>query len=377
MDFVKQNDPAGGDRAGARGGRRQYRRDASATSAAAMRPKKTRLFALRTVECRPQPAARLHRHHRGLRPRDRAGRHFDLPGAALGAARATRPKPGCATTISISKPPSTSAPPTCAKPTTKSSASPISSATICARRWSTSWASPASSRNCATTSSGGSRPLRQRRGPTPSLPATCTPTPSRRWRAPTSSSRQDFSEALGFIKSSIAKMDRLITAILNLTREGRREFEPVRDRYARADRSHRHDRGASGRGGRGPDPHRAAADIVSDRLALEQIFSNLIDNALKYLKPGVPGDIAVRGRTKLGFAIFEICRQRPRHRPQGPSAHFRPVPPRRNPGQAGPGHRPCPCPRPGAAARRNHVGLIGTQPRQHLHDHAAHQLDSQ
>ena len=47
-------------------------------------------------------------------------------------------------------------------------------------------------------------------------------------------------------------------------------------------------------------------DIVSDRLALEQIFSNLIDNALKYLKPGVPGDILIRGRTKLGFAIFEI-----------------------------------------------------------------------
>jgi CHASE3 domain sensor protein len=33
---------------------------------------------------------------------------------------------------------------------------------------------------------------------------------------------QDFTEALGFIKSSIAKMDRLISAILNLTREGRR-----------------------------------------------------------------------------------------------------------------------------------------------------------
>ena len=27
----------------------------------------------------------------------------------------------------------------------------------------------------------------------------------------------------------------------------------------------------------------------------------------KYLKPGVPGDITVRGRTKLGFAIFEIA----------------------------------------------------------------------
>ena len=47
-------------------------------------------------------------------------------------------------------------------------------------------------------------------------------------------------------------------------------------------------------------------NIVSDRLALEQIFSNLIDNALKYLNSGVPGDIQIRGRTKLGFAIFEV-----------------------------------------------------------------------
>src|SRR4051812_35339014 len=39
---------------------------------------------------------------------------------------------------------------------------------------------------------------------------------------------QDFAEALAFIKASIDKMDRLISAILNLTREGRREFEPVR-----------------------------------------------------------------------------------------------------------------------------------------------------
>ena len=115
-------------------------------------------------------------------------------------------------------------------------------------------------------------------------------------------------------------------------------------------------------------------DIVSDRLALEQIFSNLIDNALKYLKTGVPGDISVRGRTKLGFAIFEIIRQRPRHRSQGPSADLRSVPPRRNPGQAGTGHRPRPCPRAGAAARRNHVGRLGTSQRQHIHDYTAHQL---
>jgi signal transduction histidine kinase len=118
---------------------------------------------------------------------------------------------------------------------------------------------------------------------------------------------QDFAEALGFIKSSIGKMDRLISAILNLTREGRREFQPVKI-----------DTRELIEGIVATVAHQAAEaeaqirieplpDIISDRLAIEQIFSNLIDNALKYLKPGVPGDIAIRGRTKLGFAIFEIA----------------------------------------------------------------------
>jgi len=118
---------------------------------------------------------------------------------------------------------------------------------------------------------------------------------------------QDFSEALGFIKSSIVKMDRLISAILNLTREGRREFEPVAI-----------DTNELIEGIVQTLAHQAAEaqaqihietlpQIVSDRLALEQIFSNLIDNAIKYLKPGLPGAITVRGRKKLGFAIFEIA----------------------------------------------------------------------
>src|SRR5262245_30985958 len=117
---------------------------------------------------------------------------------------------------------------------------------------------------------------------------------------------EDFSEALGFIKSSIAKMDRLISAILNLTREGRREFEPVRidtrdliEAIAATVAHQAAEAQAEIRVGELPN-------IVSDRLALEQIFSNLIDNAIKYLRTGVPGEIAIRGRTKLGYAIFEI-----------------------------------------------------------------------
>jgi signal transduction histidine kinase len=118
---------------------------------------------------------------------------------------------------------------------------------------------------------------------------------------------QDFTEALGFIKSSIGKMDRLISAILNLTREGRREFKPVpidtRELIENIVSTVAHQASEAEAQIRiEPLP-----DIVSDRLALEQIFSNLIDNALKYLKPGVPGDILVKGRTKLGFAIYEIA----------------------------------------------------------------------
>lgn len=117
---------------------------------------------------------------------------------------------------------------------------------------------------------------------------------------------QDFSEALGFIKSSIGKMDRLISAILNLTREGRREFNPVpvdmRELIETIISSMAHQASEAEAQIRvEPLP-----DIVSDRLALEQIFSNLVDNALKYLKPGEPGDILIKGRPKLGFIIFEI-----------------------------------------------------------------------
>ena len=116
----------------------------------------------------------------------------------------------------------------------------------------------------------------------------------------------EFTEALGFIKSSIGRMDRLISAILNLTREGRREFRPVHI-----------DLNELLQGIVSSVAHQAAEanatiriealpDITSDRLAIEQIFSNLIDNALKYLKSGTDGDILIRGRRKPGFVVIEV-----------------------------------------------------------------------
>jgi signal transduction histidine kinase len=142
--------------------------------------------------------------------------------------------------------------------------------------------------------------------PEPQAPENATDSAEPVLEEPDKQLSEDFGEALGFIKSSIAKMDRLISAILNLTREGRREFQP--DRIEMRDLIE---------GIVATVAHQAAEaeaqirieplpNIVSDRLALEQIFSNLIDNALKYLKANVPGDILIRGRTKLGFAIFEV-----------------------------------------------------------------------
>ncbi|MGY4454481.1 CHASE3 domain sensor protein [Bradyrhizobium sp. i1.3.1] len=69
----------------------------------------------------------------------------------------------------------------------------------------------------------------------------------------------DFSEALGFIKSSIGKMDRLISAIPPPHPRGPARIRAREDRHPRVDRSHRVDAGASVRRSAGRDPCRAAA----------------------------------------------------------------------------------------------------------------------
>ena len=47
-------------------------------------------------------------------------------------------------------------------------------------------------------------------------------------------------------------------------------------------------------------------EIQSDRLALEQILSNLLENAIKYLRPGVPGEIHVSGAVEPGRSIITV-----------------------------------------------------------------------
>jgi signal transduction histidine kinase len=116
----------------------------------------------------------------------------------------------------------------------------------------------------------------------------------------------DFDEAIRFIKSSTAGMDRLINAVLRLSREGRRQFAPqVLDMNRLAASvlqtvAHRAaEQGATLSANDLPP-------VESDRLALEQVFANLVDNALKYGRPEEPLQVEITGRVTPSHVIYEV-----------------------------------------------------------------------
>jgi signal transduction histidine kinase len=118
--------------------------------------------------------------------------------------------------------------------------------------------------------------------------------------------RREVEEALGFIKSSIAKMDRLINAILGLSRAGRREFtaQPIQLHQLLTamskDVAHRLQE-VDGGIEIAPLP-----EIISDRLAMEQIFSNLIDNAIKYRSNDRPVRIRLDSEERGNFVVIRV-----------------------------------------------------------------------
>lgn len=117
---------------------------------------------------------------------------------------------------------------------------------------------------------------------------------------------EDLPEAISFIRTSTAKMDRLIGAILKLSREGRRVLTPepvdMADLLAGCHRSLNQQLDGTGT----EFIVDGVPDVVSDRVALEQIFGNLIDNAAKYLDPDRPGRIVVRGQDAGVYVRYEI-----------------------------------------------------------------------
>lgn len=118
---------------------------------------------------------------------------------------------------------------------------------------------------------------------------------------------EDLPEALGFIRTSTEKMDRLINSILELSRQGRRTLRPevldmteLAEGVAATMKQRADAAGATVAVG-------AMPALTSDRMAVEQILANLTENALKYLKAGRAGDVRLSGHKTGRWVHIEVA----------------------------------------------------------------------
>jgi PAS domain S-box-containing protein len=117
---------------------------------------------------------------------------------------------------------------------------------------------------------------------------------------------KDIPEALGFIGSSVSRMDNLISGILKLSRAGRRKLNPEAISVDGLVRTVLGSLAYQLESRRVSVTVRDLPDVVADKTALEQIFGNLLDNAVKYLAPGRDGRIeitAVRNEEEVVFHV--------------------------------------------------------------------------
>ncbi|MET3924743.1 CHASE3 domain-containing protein [Devosia sp. 2618] len=108
---------------------------------------------------------------------------------------------------------------------------------------------------------------------------------------------EDLPEAITFIRAATRKMDSLINAILKISREGRRQLRPetldLKDIANNTVASVQHQVVENG-GSVTVDVH--VPRFVSDKLSLEQVLGNLLDNAVKYQQPDRPLHVTLRGK---------------------------------------------------------------------------------
>lgn len=117
---------------------------------------------------------------------------------------------------------------------------------------------------------------------------------------------KEIPQALGFIKSSVLRMDKLTKAILDLSRYGRREMrmeiidmdklvhtclETLRHQMAEKNISVKVE----------PLP-----SVMADSIAVEQIVGNILDNAVKYSEPSRPGMIEIGAASGASETTFHV-----------------------------------------------------------------------
>ncbi len=113
-------------------------------------------------------------------------------------------------------------------------------------------------------------------------------------------------EDLDFIEGSVTRMDHLTGSLLSLSRAGHREFhleelgsEALLQEIVGSLAHQIQSRNIALK--TGPLPR-----ITGDRAAIEQIFGNLLDNAIKYLDPQRPGQIEVSAEETAEETVFHM-----------------------------------------------------------------------
>lgn len=117
---------------------------------------------------------------------------------------------------------------------------------------------------------------------------------------------EDIDGSLHYVTASGTKLQRLIDALLTLSRTGRDDYELERvevQSLIRATldvlRGSIDQSGARVEVGELPDAH-------GDFTAIEQVFTNLVNNAVKYLQPGRPGAIEIGGEEQDDMCHFWV-----------------------------------------------------------------------
>lgn len=115
---------------------------------------------------------------------------------------------------------------------------------------------------------------------------------------------EELPEAISFIRAATRKMDGLINAILKISREGRRQLKPelvdIRE-VAETSASAVHHQLADNGGQIETDVR--IGKLVTDRLSIEQVLGNLLDNAIKYQEPDRPLKVAIRAKHAPGNRV--------------------------------------------------------------------------
>ncbi len=117
---------------------------------------------------------------------------------------------------------------------------------------------------------------------------------------------RDIPESLNFIRAAVEKMDVLTTSILDMSRIGRREYAhatvDMNQLVKRCLDSLAYEIGRRHVGVECAD----LPNVQSDALAIEQIFGNILDNAVKYLDPSREGHIAITARQVENVTEFTV-----------------------------------------------------------------------